>query len=131
MNVSMSVHNKLWVFQLNVASATNMSTITFTDLEIWIFKLLVEELANIDAKDARRDDSRVDYLIVSSQLFPIIYGLCIDDFNALLSLCHRSLGIKFHTPAKQLYTRDLSGFANNGSNLSKIPKCKHENSLQF
>ena len=50
----------------------------------------------------------------------------IDDFNVLLSDCHRALCIKFCTPTKQLNTNYVSGFVKNDSNLSKSPKWKPE-----
>ena len=78
-----------------------------------------------------RDTSTVDYLIVSSQVFPCAYDFFIDHFNALLSDCNRALCNKVCTPAKQPNTCDLSGFVKNGFNLSKRPNWKPEHSLRF
>ena len=64
-------------------------------------------------------------------MFPSIYDFFIDDFNALLSNCHRALCIKFCTPAKQPNASDLSCFVKNGFNLSKRPTWKPEHSLRF
>ena len=77
-------------------------------------------------RPACRNTSRVDYCFFTSVF--TYFRFFIDDFNVLLFDCHRTLSIKFCT---QPNTSDISGFVQNGSNLSKTSKWKSGHSSRF